>query len=180
MIIVGLLLLFVFVFIIVFAFPQFSPVPYYPSNYKDKELILKHLGLKHNQTVIDLGAGDGWVIFEAARLALSKKLKTQFVATEINPFLLFLLYCKRLFHPNKKNIQIRYFDIFKHNYSKLTTNNYQLITFYLYLSPWLIAKIWRKIKTVKNKRTLVAYYYPIKGLIPNKTIKGINEIYLYN
>ena len=177
LLIIGALLLIV---IVIFAFPQFSPVPYFPSNYGDKKLILSSLNLQNKQTVIDLGAGDGWIIFEAARITLSKKLNTQFIATEINPFLLIILYCKYFFHPNKKNIQIKYFDIFKHNYQSLITNHQSLITFYLYLSPWLIQKIEEKIQTLKTKKTIIAYYYPLKKRKPTQVAKGINSIYLYN
>ena len=178
--ILGALLIFVFLIIIIFAFPQFSPVPYFPSNHKDRELILKSLNLQNNQLVIDLGAGDGWVIFAAAQLSLTKKLNTQFIATEINPFLLLILYCKSFFHPNRKNIQIKYFDIFKNNYQSLTTNHKSLITFYLYLSPWLIAQIEEKIKKIKNKKTVVAYYYALKNTHPKQTIQGTNKIFIYN
>jgi tRNA G46 methylase TrmB len=109
----GGIVILLFVFLIIFAFPQFSPIPYYPSNYQDKNRLLKSLNLKNNQLVIDLGAGDGWVIFAAASTAYQQKLNTQFIAAEINPFLILLLYVKRFLHPNKKNITIKFFNILK-------------------------------------------------------------------
>lgn len=58
--------------ILLFSSPRLSPIPYFPSNNKDMDLIVKALGLKNNQTVIDLGAGDGVVILEAAKKASKK------------------------------------------------------------------------------------------------------------
>ena len=52
--------------------------------------------------MIDLGAGDGIVIFKAASQAFQKRLNTKFIAVEINPVLILILYLRRLFHPNKK------------------------------------------------------------------------------
>jgi len=64
--------------IFLFSSPQLSLIPYFPSNKKDLPLIIKALNLKNNQVVFDLGAGDGIVIFEAAKLAFEKKLNTKF------------------------------------------------------------------------------------------------------
>jgi len=180
LIIIGIFFVLIINIIIIFAFPKFSPVPYFPSNFKDKDKIIASLDLQNKQTVIDLGAGDGWVIFSAANTAFHKKLNTLFVATEINPLLLGLLYWKRFFHPNKKNIQIKYFDIFNYNYQSLIVNHQSLITFYLYLSPWLILKVQEKIQALKRKKTIIAYYYALKNIRPNTIIKGENKIFLYN
>ena len=102
------ILIFVTIFIVIFLFssPKLSPIPYFPSQPVDLPLIVKALGLKNNQTVIDLGAGDGIVIFEAAKSSYLKKFNTKFIAVEINPVLILVLHLQRFFHPNKKNIQI--------------------------------------------------------------------------
>lgn len=64
------------IIIIIFVFPQLSPIPYFPSNAKDLPLILDNLRIQDNHVVIDMGAGDGMVVFEAARHAYEKKLNT--------------------------------------------------------------------------------------------------------
>lgn len=117
------LILFIFVVLILFSFPCFSPIPYYPSNKKDLPFIIKAVNLKNDQVIIDLGAGDGVVIFAAASNAISlpKKLNTQFIAVEINPVLIFIMHLRRLFHPNRKNIKIVWADMFKVN---LKTQNH--------------------------------------------------------
>lgn len=169
------------IIIILFSFPQLSPVPYFPTNKKDLPLIVKALGLKNNQTVLDLGAGDGIVIFEAAKKAYKRKLNTKFVAVEINPVLILIMNIRYLFHPNRKNIKIVFGDIFKMNYKKLLTSNFSLLTFYLYISPWFLERVIPNLKFKISNFSIVSYMYPVKSLkSKEKIICGKNKIFVYN
>lgn len=175
----GLLALLLLTVIIIFAFPRFSPIPYYPSNMKDKQIILDGLKLGNGQTLIDLGAGDGVVIFEAARLALTKKLDTRFVALELNPVLILVLQIRRFFHPNRKNIKIVWGDMFKIDY-KTAIGGGEDITFYLYISPWLIERAISHALSFFPKAYFVSYYYPIKSRKNReKKIQGVHALYTY-
>jgi 16S rRNA A1518/A1519 N6-dimethyltransferase RsmA/KsgA/DIM1 with predicted DNA glycosylase/AP lyase activity len=152
-------------------------------------LIIKALSLKNYQTVIDLGAGDGIVIFKASSEALMKKLNTKFIAVEINPILILIIHFRRLFHPNRKNIKIIRDDIFriniKNQISKIKTTNQKLktknsVTIYLYISPWFLEKTVSNIKKQAPKFSVVSYMYPIKSLKSReKTIQGKNKIFIY-
>ncbi|PIY68811.1 hypothetical protein COY90_03985 [Candidatus Roizmanbacteria bacterium CG_4_10_14_0_8_um_filter_39_9] len=173
--------------VIIFAFPQFSPIPYYPSNMKDKAMILKGLNISNDQTIIDLGAGDGVVIFEAAYEALKKHKNTHFIALDINPILIGIMWIKWLFHPNRNNIKIVWGDMFKINFRYLTTN-YQLpacrqarpTTFYLYISPWLIEKAVSHVNSQFPKARFVSYFYPIKSTKKSeKVFHGVHSLYTY-
>ncbi len=165
--------------IALFSFPQFSPIPYFPSNMKDKEIILAGLNIKNDQTIFDLGAGDGVVIFEAAYEALKHRLNTRFVALEINPILITLMYIKWLLHPNRKNVKIVWGDMFKIKF-KSQMSNVKRITFYLYISPWLIEKVITRIKKQIPHAQYVSYYYPIKSLKKKEVIReGVHTLYLY-
>lgn len=176
--IIGLIIC-IFIVIIIFSFPQFSPIPYFPSNGKDIPLILKSLLLRSNQTVIDLGAGDGVVIFKAAEKAYQDNLNTKFIAVEINPILLFILYIRRLFHPNRKNIQIVNKDMFSLSYTHLI--NSPNVTFYIYISPWFIEKTTANIKSQIKKFDLVSYFYQVKFLEEHKEniTHGVHKIFSY-
>lgn len=167
--------------LVLFSFPRFSPIPYFPSNKKDLPLILKALQLKNDQTLFDIGAGDGIVIFEAAKEAKLRKLDTQFIAIDINPVLVFVMHLRRLFHPNKKNIRIVWGDLFKTNYHSYIGRKTS-VTIYLYVSPWLIEKIKKHITTSINKKQMryITYYYPIPSLKKKEhTEKGINSVFTY-
>lgn len=166
-----------FLIVALFSFPQLSPIPYFPSNKKDLRLIIKSLQLKNRQTVIDLGAGDGIVIFEAAKETFKKKLNTKFVAIEINPVLLCILFIRKLLHPNRKNIQILHGNMFTMNFNSLTRNS---LTFYLYISPWYLEKTIANIKSQISNFRIVSYMYPMKSLRKQeKKIKGRNYIFCY-
>jgi len=166
--------------IYLFSSPKFSPIPYFPTSKKDLPLIIKALGLKNNQTVVDLGAGDGVVIFGASKIAFKKKLKTKFIMIEINPILVFVLHLRRLFSPNKKNIKIIYGDIFKSDFLNFT-NFQDFITFYIYISPWLIDKLIKNCKLKTKNFSIISYMYPSKILKSReKIINGYHHIYVYN
>src|SRR3990167_3969725 len=99
--------MFMFYFIIIFAVclliyylvsTNLNPVPYFPTNSKDQNKVINALNLKNNQIVIDLGAGDGKIIFKSAKIAHAKKINTQFIAIDINFFLFLTMLLRRLFH----------------------------------------------------------------------------------
>lgn len=174
----------IFITIILFSSKTLSPIPYFPSQSVDIPLIIKALKLKNGQTVIDLGAGDGIVIFSAAKQTFKQKLNTKFVAVEINPVLILILHLRRLLHPNKTNITIIRDDIFKMDFSSLITNHQSLVTIYLYISPWYLEKVIKNLKLNppaggKNFK-VVTYMYPINSLKnKEKIIQGKNKIFVY-
>ncbi len=175
-----MILLFALMFLVIillFSSKRFSPVPYFPTSKKDLPLAIIALSLKNNQTVIDLGAGDGLVLFEAAKEAYKRKLNTQFIAVELNPILILILQLRRFFHPNKQHIKIMWADMFKINLSQDTT--IQNPTVYLYISPWLMEQIYAKLKKDLKYFNLISYYYPLPKVKPNKTITGKNKLYTY-
>ena len=163
-----------------FIFPQLSIIPYFPTNNKDLKKIKKILSLKNNQIITDLGAGDGVIIFKAAEEAYKHNLNTKFIAIEINPILICALYIRRLFHSNKENIQIRRGDIFKMNYKNEFGHSSQDLTFYIYISPWLITGLVKKIKKVGKPFSLVSYMYPLKNCKPEKIVAGVHKRYYYS
>jgi hypothetical protein len=169
LVIIGLIVLF-------FVSRKLSPVPYFPANKQDLPHILKALKLRNGQTVVDLGAGDGKVIFAAASTAKKRKLSTQFLAVEINPILVLILHLRKLFHPNRQNIRILLADMFKLNLSNLTKGE---TTIFLYISPWFMEKIYKKLKTDLKTFELISYFYPLPHRAHTKTIKGKNNIFIY-
>lgn len=181
MILIFFISIIIFFIILLFSLKTFSPIPYFPTNRKDLSKIINQL-LK-SRSVFDFGAGDGTVIFGAAKKAYEKNLATQFYAIEINPILIFILHLKRLFHPNKKNIHIIWGDMFKTNIKNQILNHKNQITIYLYISPWLVDKLLNHLKNQFlnfHNITFVSYFYPIKSLKKKeRVIKGINKIYVY-
>jgi len=177
--------LFMLFCLFLFSSPRLSPIPYFPTNKKDIPLIIKAFELKNNQTIIDLGAGDGIVIFEAAKNSFLQKLNTEFVAIEINPILILVLHLRRFFHPNRKNIKIIWGDMFRTDLKdqrskiKVTTQNSKFITFYIYISPWLIEKLIKNLKLKIKNFHVVSYFYEIKNRKPKKILSGQHKVFIY-
>ncbi|HEX7543159.1 MAG TPA: hypothetical protein VF385_03700 [Patescibacteria group bacterium] len=187
-----------FSIIFLFSSPKLSPIPYFPSQPVDIPKIIKVLNLKNDQIIFDLGAGDGIIIFGAAKSSFQNKLNTQFIAVEINPVLILILHLRRLFHPNRKNIKIVRDDIFRMNIkdqisnikvtsqkSKIPNNEtmkqFNNVTIYLYISPWYLEKTISNIKNQISKYSVVSYMYSIKSLKnKEKIIQGKNSIFVYD
>jgi hypothetical protein len=175
LIVSGVIFFFILGVIVLFASPRFSPIPYFPTNKKDLPLIMKALRLKSNQVIVDLGAGDGTVIFEAARIESRENLNTRFVAIEINPVLVLILYVRRIIHPNKKSIYIIWGNMFRVNY-KLFISSDCLPVFYLYVSPTFIPWIVSCLKVHIENFTIMSYFYPI-DVSSQPEYAGIHPIY---
>lgn len=180
MIFLILIILFLLIFVIaLFAFPSLSPVPYFPSNHKDIDSIIKEMKLKGDETVVDLGAGDGVVIFRAASYAYAHGLNTKFIAIEINPILIIVMQILRLLHHNRKNIVIKKFDMFNKPLDTLPIATTSAI-FYMYLSPRYLPLLAKKISQLKIKSRIVTYFYTIDGLRANSTNNsGLHLISIY-
>jgi 16S rRNA A1518/A1519 N6-dimethyltransferase RsmA/KsgA/DIM1 with predicted DNA glycosylase/AP lyase activity len=165
-----------FVTMAFFVFPVLSPIPYFPSNHADTDIILKSLHLSSDMTMIDLGAGDGFVIFQAASFALKHSLNTRFVALEINPVLLMIMYIRKLFHPNSKNIRVMYGDMFKLDFAALVAPGTKPL-FYMYISPWLMEKVLTRIRKQIHKYVVVSYMYRIS---PDEkpVLRGVHDIFI--
>ncbi len=175
-----LILFFIFLAIAsLFSFKKFSPIPYFPTQKTDISLIIKSFNLKNNQTIIDFGAGDGIVIFQAAKKAFEKNLNVQFIAIEINPMLILILHLRRLYNSNKKNIKIVLADMFKIKLNSLIYKTTNSLTFYIYISPWLIDRLIKNIKKQTKKFNLISYMYQVNSLKLKKIIKGKNKIFIY-
>lgn len=131
-----------------FVSPKLSPIPYFPTLEQDFERIRQALNLKPGSVLFDLGAGDGKMVLRLA----AKQVKT--VAVESNPYLVAIIYLRRIFHPKKQQISILWQDLFKTNLSKATH-------LYLFVGPFLIDRIVESIlkRPHPNLVTIVSYRY---------------------
>ncbi|MFH1827363.1 MAG: rRNA adenine N-6-methyltransferase family protein [bacterium] len=165
---------FLFIILIIFVSRKLSPVPYFPTNKKDIPLIIKALQLDKNKTVVDIGAGDGIVIFEAAKHAFKKGYGTKFYAIEINPILIFIMNIRRLFHKNKKNIYVS-----KEDFTKMSLKRFKNTVFYLYLSPKYLSLVYKKIKSEAKESKIISYFYKIPKEKFRESHKNINSLFIY-
>lgn len=190
-----------------FLLPSLAPIPFFPTNAKDMDMIIKSLldnqyevsHMKYEaskskkirntkylipNTIIDLGAGTGTVIFAAAHAAYNHHLPTNFIAVEIHPLLVSMMYIRRFFHPNKKNIHIMRSDIFKINYKQMfqASSFKSQITIYIYVGLFVMDRLKKSFVNLPKGTRIVSYMYAIpkweKKLIAET--KGIqHDLYEY-
>lgn len=121
-------------------------VPYKLLDITTVREILSTLNIRPNQTIIDLGCGDGRVLIEAIKV--QPKLHCIGVEKAIFPYLIARYKTRR-----RKNIQIILGDITKYDFTK---NN----IVFVYLLPDLLDKLESNfIKLTNNHNTLVSVEY---------------------
>lgn len=89
LIIIAIALLLVIIMAIFFFLDAFLELPYVGAKKEHIEAIMKLSDIKKGETVVDLGSGDGRLLFEAASKGAFA------VGYEINPFLIILSKIKR-------------------------------------------------------------------------------------
>jgi len=134
--------------------------------------------MKKDGIVLDLGAGDGTVIFAAAKKAHEVGLNTHFIAIDVNPILIAFMWVRRLFHPNKANIKLILGDMFKVDYAPML-KKYSQRVFYIYISPWFTEATVHMINDQKLDAMLVSYFYPVENKKEDEKITGVHDIYIY-
>ncbi len=138
---------------------------YYPSKPEVIETLIKHLKLKKDDLVIDLGSGDGRILFAFAH----KGVKS--IGYEINPFLA------------KKSQQVaQELDLDKlvtiYTQSMYNSDLSQATIIVLYQFPQYMKKLFSHIqKSITKPVTIVSNDYEFPGLLPFKTV---NKIYYYH
>lgn len=100
--------------VLVFSYTLFSDVPYVPSNKEIAEYAIKELDLQDGDSFIDIGSGDGKVVFLAAK---KTDADVSFSGLEIRGFLTFLSNIKKILFLNKKITFINS-NAFNQNYAK--------------------------------------------------------------
>jgi len=127
------LVLYLIFFAFYFILPLLGHAPYYPSGKKAMKDMIKLAGLKGSERVIDLGSGDGRLVFELA------KYSREATGIEHNPF--FVIFCRLrcLFLRRKAKTSFMYGNFYKHDLSR-----YDVI--FCYLLPESMRKLELKMK----------------------------------
>lgn len=144
------------------GFSMLTEVPYLPSNRFFKRAI-QYLNIKAGDRVVDIGSGDGRVLFWASK----QHPEAQFVGVERNFFLVLFSRIKGKIL-NRKNLQFEHKNI--HNYD---IDDFDRI--YMYLLPDFIDSILLSKKTrLKKGCTIVSLHYPL-----GKKFSTINNVTRY-
>lgn len=167
------ILLFVFVFLTLATAMTslFIRTPYVPSKKRVIDKLLKIADLKKNEKLIDLGCGDGRLLFEA-----EKKYSSLVEGYEIAPLVYLFAKIKKTLLRSKAQLHFK-------NFFGCDLSSADTIT--CYLTPAILKKLKPKlIKECKKGTKILTHTFHIEGLSPIQTYnadkkKKIPIIYLY-
>jgi SAM-dependent methyltransferase len=153
-----------FFFFLVLSF--YTGAPYVPSKMKSAKRMIELARITKGTRVIDLGSGDGKLLF----LAASKGA----VATgvEINPFLVLLTNIKAVFTPHRIRIHAVWKNFWNADLSKADV-------VLLYLIPWKMEKLEQKILKETNPGTIIISNSFIFPHIPCTAKDEDNHVFVF-
>ena len=165
-IVCAVILLFVGIIVLLFLIPGLTGAPYVPSAKKSVEKALTKLyPIKHGDLLIDLGAGDGIVLYTAA------KRGAETLGLEINPIL--TLITKWRFRNNRK-ITVKCRNFYRYSFPPETT----IVYAYALANhiEMIRGKIEREATRLKKPIYFISNAFNLKDLRP---IKKLDSFYLY-
>lgn len=154
-----------------FAYAGLKGAPWVPTKANDVQRFIALADIQPNQTMVDLGCGDGRLLVAAA----DANTNVQAIGYELSLFPYLLAHARRLFSSNRKNIHIHYGNA-------LTKNLHDADIVYSFLMPKIHTKLKEKFtKELKPGAKMITYVWPIEGLEPSKisTLEKNFKIYLY-
>lgn len=163
---VGLIAFVVAVGYFVFASFLFG-AGYQPTPRASVEAMLRLAELSPRDTVFDLGAGTGAIVFRAART-----YRARVVAVEVEPLRVLLLRVRRALGPFGDRITISWGNLFRLDFREAT-----VVTAFLW--PGAMARLRPKFEAeLRPGARVVSHYHPIPGWTA-EVVDPATKVYLY-
>lgn len=122
------------IFILFLCLAFFFGAPFVPSRNKVAKKMLEFANISESDYVIDLGSGDGRLLFLAA-----KKKPKKIVGIEINPWLVIYTWLRSTFLSRMGRPQVVWGNFWKQDLSQATV-------VFVYLLPWKMDNLAKKLK----------------------------------
>jgi len=151
-----------------FVFASFAyGAGYQPTPRRSVETMMRFAELGERDTVYDLGAGTGAIVFRAARV-----YRARVVAVEVEPLRVLVLRARRALGPFADRITIRWGDFFRLNFSDAT-----VVTAFLWGGA--MARLGPKLeRELRAGSRLVSHVHPVPGWSP-EAYDAESDVYLY-
>jgi SAM-dependent methyltransferase len=163
---IGLLVVAVLVAYFIFASFVFG-AGYQPTPRRSVEAMLRLAEVGPRDTVYDLGAGTGAIVFRAART-----YRARVVGVEVEPVRYLILYIRRALGPFADRISLRWGNLFDLDFRDAT-----VITAFLWSG--LMARLRPKLeRELPPGARVVSYYHPVPGWEADK-YDADSDVYLY-
>jgi hypothetical protein len=165
---IAVLLLVIALALAYFVFATFAfGAGYQPTPRRAVETMLRFAEVRPDDTVYDLGAGTGAIVFRAART-----YRARVVAVEVEPIRVLILLLRRRFGAFSDRVTIRWGDLFHMDFRGAT-----VITAFLW--PGAMAKLRPKFeRELPTGCRIVSHHHPIPGWTPT-TQDMETKVYLY-
>lgn len=155
------------------ALAGLSAAPWLPTKPSQRRHLLDNLELATGQTVVDLGCGDGSMLFAVARLHPNVTC----IGYDISLLPLFLAWVRKfLFFRAYRNVHIRFGNLFKQDLHGVD------VVFIFLLSkcyPKLLTALQGKLD---DQTKIIVEAWPFPGLEPQATLKAqhLLPVYIYS
>ena len=142
-----------------FGFVLIFGPPYLPTMRRQVAAAIKLADLKPDQTLLELGSGDGRVLVAAARAGLNA------VGYELNPLLFMFSWLRTRRY--RKQVRVVLGNFWQLHWPKCDA-------IYVFLLPRLMTKLERKIKTEQlSSVPVVSFAFKFNNLVPVKDEAGV-------
>lgn len=154
-------------FLIPTAYAGYIGAPYAPTRIAPVKKAFALLGLGKDDVVLDLGAGDGKIMFEAVRVG------ARAIGYELSPILYIVAFLRLV---GQKNARLSYGNFFKKPISDATV-------IFIFLMPAHMEQVRAFIAKGKGKNLqyILSYAFPFKDITPVQVIREKNcaPLYIY-
>jgi SAM-dependent methyltransferase len=151
-----------------FVFASFAfGAGYQPTPRKSVATMLRFAELGEHDTLYDLGAGTGAIVFRAARI-----YRARVVAIEVEPIRILVLRLRRALGPFADRISIHWGDFFRLDYTDAT-----VVTAFLW--PGAMARLGPRLeRQLRPGARLVSHVHAVPGWSPEAYDRE-TDVYLY-
>ncbi len=154
------------------AIAGISAAPWLPTRGKERKQLIEEISLKHGDKVVDLGCGDGSLLFAIAKAFPG----ADYTGYEISLLPLFIAHARRdVYRKVYKNVKIRFGNL----YTKPIKDFNVVLVFLL---PKSYPRLIKRFKTeLKDNAMVIVEAWPLPGIEPVKKVKkeGCLSLYFY-
>lgn len=116
--------------------------PFVPSTKRSVEAMIRLADIRTGQTVIDVGSGDGRVLFEAAKHGANS------VGIEINPYLVYYTRLRAFLSPYRGQVRVLWKNLWN-------ADLHEADVVFVYLIPWKMDVLAKKLREETKPGTLI-------------------------
>lgn len=150
------------IFVVINTLGFLTGAPYAPTPKKDLQKLFKSLRLNKNDVIVDLGSGDGRLLFIAAQRGVLA------IGYEMNPFLYLLTTLRIKFSDFERVPEIHLANFWKQDLKSATI-------IFAFILPQFMNRLERKLTLEASKNTkVITYLTNLPNKKPVKNLSGFN------